>query len=125
MRLHHLAFRCRDLPRQRAFYEDVLGLAVVREQPGYSVWFALSDAVLMLEQADPGETTVADNEPGLDCVVWADDVMPHGWEERLQAAGVTFEAATKFTRYFRDPEGRRLAVSTYGLPELSGFSQLA
>jgi hypothetical protein len=37
------------------------------------------------------------------------------WRARLMGAGVTIEAETEHSLYFRDPDGRRLAVSTYPL----------
>jgi hypothetical protein len=37
------------------------------------------------------------------------------WERVLAAAGVPIEARTAHTRYFRDPEGNRVAVSSYPL----------
>lgn len=116
MRIHHLAFRCRDLEATRSFYEDVLGLQSVREQPGYSVWLALGDAVLMLEQA-------ADDEPDVDprslrMVAFVLEDAPGDLTARLQDAGIPIEDRTAFTLYFRDPQGRRVGVSSYGLPEL-------
>jgi hypothetical protein len=35
------------------------------------------------------------------------------WTARLAAAGVAVEAQTEFTLYFRDPDGRRVALSAY------------
>jgi catechol 2,3-dioxygenase-like lactoylglutathione lyase family enzyme len=36
------------------------------------------------------------------------------WRKRLTALGIVVEAETQHTLYFRDPDGRRIAVSTYG-----------
>ncbi len=36
------------------------------------------------------------------------------WRRTLAAAGIAIEAETAFTLYFRDPDGRRLALSHYG-----------
>jgi hypothetical protein len=33
------------------------------------------------------------------------------WEQRLASAGVAVERRTRFSLFFRDPEGNRLAVS--------------
>ena len=38
MRVHHLAFRTRDLTRLERFYTDVLGLLVARRDEERSVW---------------------------------------------------------------------------------------
>lgn len=109
MEIHHLAFRTRDLPRLTGFYEEVLGLRRVREQPGYSVWLAIGTGVLMLEQAAPDEL-----EPppgGRDLVAFrVDDATRAALRARVEV-----EDETAFTTYFRDPDGRRVAVSTYAL----------
>jgi catechol 2,3-dioxygenase-like lactoylglutathione lyase family enzyme len=103
LRMHHVALRCPDLPRTVRFYETSLGLRRLREQPGHSVWLALGAGVLMLEQAGEGE-------PGV--LVGSLDLLA------LPAQGVAIEAETAHTSYFRDPDGRRLAVSTYPLDEV-------
>ena len=90
MRVHHLAFRTRDLARLERFYTDLLGLHVARRDEERSVWLRAGGTLLMLEQAD------ADR-----------------WRRALAAAGVLIEDETGFTFYFRDPDGRRVALSHY------------
>jgi catechol 2,3-dioxygenase-like lactoylglutathione lyase family enzyme len=115
MQVHHLAFRTRDLERLCAFYEGVLELARVREQPGYSVWLAAGGAVLMLERAADDEPVYG--APIRDLVAFrVDDAGRARVKARLAAAGIPVEGETGFTTYFRDPDGRRVAVSTYPLP---------
>jgi catechol 2,3-dioxygenase-like lactoylglutathione lyase family enzyme len=117
MRVHHLAFRTRDLARLRAFYEGVLGLAPVREQPGYSVWLVVGEGVLMLEQADAGEAVYESQT--LDLTAFSvDEAGRARVRAALAGAGVALDGETAFTTYFRDPDGRRIAVSTYPLPEV-------
>ncbi|MBI5517971.1 MAG: VOC family protein [Deltaproteobacteria bacterium] len=114
MRLHHLALRTRDLEALAGFYRDVFGLPAVRETPGYSVWLRAGDVVLMLERR--GEEEPGPAEGSQDLVAFAVD--PEGREEvlaRLARRGVPVEASTEHTRYFRDPDGRRVAVSTHPL----------
>jgi len=38
------------------------------------------------------------------------------WRQRLARGGIRVEAETAYTLYFRDPDGRRVAVSDYPLP---------
>ncbi len=105
--VHHLALRTRDVAGAAAFYRDVLGLAVVREQPGYSVWLSLGGAVLMIERRAEGEPGVPAGS--MELVAFA--VTPEARE--AVRARVVVEAETAHTTYFRDPDGRRVAVSTY------------
>ena len=37
----------------------------------------------------------------------------NSWRGRLNAAGITIEAATEYTLYLRDPDGRRVGLSSY------------
>ncbi len=114
MRLHHIALRTRDLAALAEFYTRVLALAVVGERPGYAVWLSIGDAVLMLETAAEGEPGVPAG--GMDLVALSvDDAGRETVRGRLRVAGVAVEAETDWTTYFRDPDGRRVAVSTYPL----------
>ena len=116
MKLHHLALRSAHPFALAEFYKEILHLSVVRTQP-HSVWLGLGEAVCMIEQAAPGEPAVAPGDLALVAlaVSAAEQVAVR---QRLAARGVPIEAETAFTLYFRDPEGRRLGVSTYPLPEL-------
>jgi glyoxylase I family protein len=106
VRIHHVAFRTTDLPRLERFYRDVLGFAVLRRDDARgSVWLDADGAVLMLERAEPGEPPVPPASREL--VAFAVDDR-ETWRSRVDV-----EAETAHTLYFRDPDGRRLAVSSY------------
>ena len=110
--LHHLALRTRDLGRLTEFYREVFGLVAVRTQPGYSTWLSRGDAVLMLEIARDDEPAIPERSREM----FALRVTPTeraALEARLGARGVAIEERTEFTTYFRDPDGRRVACSTY------------
>jgi catechol 2,3-dioxygenase-like lactoylglutathione lyase family enzyme len=108
VRIHHVAFRTNDLSRLEQFYRDVLGFTVIRRDDARgSVWLDAGGAVLMLERAEPGEPPIAPESREL-LAFAVDDQEP--WRAR-----VTLEAETAHTLYFRDPDGRRLAVSSYPL----------
>jgi len=103
--------RTPDVVRLERFYAGVLGLAVLRRDDARgSVWLDAAGSIVMLERADAGE-------PGppagsRDLVAFAVDDK-EAWRERLGLAGVTIEAETVYTLYFRDPDSRRVAVSAY------------
>lgn len=118
MELHHVALRTNDLERLEVYYRSILELPVVRRQAGRSVWLGLGSAVLMIETEGEGEPPIpAGSLELLALRVDAQDM--ERTRARLEEAGVTPEAATEHTLYFRDPDGRRVAVSTYPLPELA------
>jgi len=114
MHIHHLAFQTADLDALGRFYTQVLGLQIVREQPGYSLWLASGDAVLMLEKSDPEGLLQHSGSKEL----LAFNVTPEERQLRVQTleqAGIPIEAETEYTSYFRDPDGRRLAYSCHPL----------
>jgi catechol 2,3-dioxygenase-like lactoylglutathione lyase family enzyme len=106
VRIHHVAFRTTDLVRLERFYCDVLGFVVLRRDDARgSVWLDAGGAVLMLERAVPDEPPLPDRS--MELLAFAvEDKEP--WRSR-----VAVEAETAHTLYFRDPDGRRLAVSSY------------
>lgn len=111
MQLHHLALRTADVDGLVAFYRDVLGLVEARRQ-AHSVWLRLGEAMLMIEQADPAEPGIPPGSMEFFALA-VDDAAGAALEARLTAHGVPIEARTAATRYFRDPDGRRVGVSSY------------
>ncbi len=112
MRVHHLAFRTRDLTRLERFYTDALGLSVARRDGERSVWLRAGGTILMLEVAEGEEPEIS---PG------AKDLVAFGieaadidrWRRVLEANAIPVEGETAFTLYFRDPDGRRIGLSHY------------
>jgi len=115
MRVHHIALRTHDLDRLGAFYREVLGLRSLRARQGTSEWLALGEeAVLMLERAAPEEPPIPAGS--MELLAFAvDEGEREAVLSRLHRAGGAVESQTEHTRYFRDPDGRRVAVSTYPL----------
>ena len=112
LRIHHLALRTRDVPRLESFYVRVCDFKIrKRDDARGSVWLDLRSAVLMIEPAEEGEPPVPAGSKELMAFA-VDDVET--WRKRLAALGIVIEAETEHTLYFRDPDGRRIAVSTYG-----------
>ena len=114
LRIHHIALRAHDPDATERFYVSVLGLKVVARQPARgSVWLDANGVIVMVERADGGEPAVP---PGTkDLVAFAVDDLP-AWRRRLVEAGVAIEGETPNTLYVRDPDGRRIGVSTYIFP---------
>lgn len=111
VRIHHVAMRTHDLARLERFYVSVIGLRVLRRDDGRgSVWLDASGPVVMLERAAHGEATVSAGTN--DLVSFAVDDLA-AWRDSLGEAGIAIEAKTDHTLYFRDPDGRRVGVSTY------------
>lgn len=115
MRIHHLAFRTRDLPRLERFYVEVLGFVVERRHERRSLWLSAGGSILMLEQKDPAEPDV--DPASLELVAFGIDAEEHAfYKDRLDGLGIPIEASTAYTVYFRDPDGRRIALSSYPDP---------
>lgn len=115
MRLHHLALRTRDVDRLVAFYRDVLQLPLWPRQAGNGVWLTLDGAVVMIERADDGEPVVSPATRELLALEAPGGDLPRA-RAHLAKHGVTIEAETAHTLYFRDPDGRRVALSSYPFP---------
>jgi glyoxylase I family protein len=112
MRIHHLAFRTGDLARLERFYVGALGLAVVRRQEPRSIWLDAGGSLVMLEARDADEPAHPTESKELVAFAIAPDARPLV-SGRLTRAGVTVEASTEFTLYVRDPDGRRIGLSSY------------
>jgi catechol-2,3-dioxygenase len=98
--------RTRDVARLERFYAGVLGLAVMRRDDARgSVWLDAGGSVLMIERAEAEEPLAAAGTKELLAFAVDDKEV---WRER-----VAVEAETAHTLYFRDPDGRRVAVSDY------------
>jgi glyoxylase I family protein len=107
MRIHHLALRTCRLEALTEFYSGVLGLRVLKRDDR-SVWLAAGETVVMLERAGDDEPPVP---PGsLELVAFA---VSEAAKATLASKGVTIEAQTEFTLYLRDPDGRRVGLSSY------------
>jgi glyoxylase I family protein len=112
MRVHHLAFRTRDLTRLERFYTDALGLSVARRDGERSVWLRAGGTTLMLEQAADDEPEIA--RGSMDLVAFAIEAPDMDrWRRVLETNAIPIEGQTAFTIYFRDPDGRRIGLSHY------------
>lgn len=125
LRVHHIALGAQDPQRVAAFYTHYFGASELRRNyyPDgslRSIWLDL-DFVLMVEHISdatrPDEHT-SGMRPGVFLIA-----LSVGAQERddLEAAwaadGVQVDQKTEFTTYARDPEGNRVAISTYQFEE--------
>lgn len=122
-RLHHIALGARDPDVVATFYSELLGLAEVRRHDDdggrlRSVWLDLGGAVLMVERTLATRQRVEGVGAGPFLIAVAvESAMRKTFEERLEAAGHAIEARTEHSSYTRDPEGNRVAVSSYPLDD--------
>ena len=120
---HHLAIQVRDLPRATAFYREVLGLPLMAEhhRPDgtlRSVWLSLGgpspEGFVALEACD-GEVVVTpfrDPSPGPHLLALRISREDRAEALRaLTAKGIEIVHQTRWSFYFRDPEGNRVALS--------------
>lgn len=114
VQLHHLAFRTRNFGATSEFYRDLVGLPVVREQPGKSIWLGLEASVLMIEHAAPDEPVIPVGSRDL-VALRVDRADRMRLKAKLLAARVILDHETEYTSYFRDPDGRLVAFSDYVL----------
>jgi catechol 2,3-dioxygenase-like lactoylglutathione lyase family enzyme len=112
--LHHLAFRTADVASLAAFYREMFGFEIVRDMRPRSLWLRLgADAVLMIESRADGEEPLA--RGALELIAFRVD-DPMRTEVRQKALERNcYDGETEFTVYLRDPDGRRIGVSTYDL----------
>ena len=121
MKLHHVALGARDVERVAAFYRDLLGLREVtcHFEPGgrlRSVWLDLGGPVLMVERTDDPARLVRGVGAGPFLLALAAEPAERAaLEQSLAASGIPVEARTEFTTYVRDPEGNRVALSSFPL----------
>lgn len=112
MRVHHLALRTDDVVKLADFYERLVGLAVERRSLPRSIWLRAGDTLVMIELRGDGEPPVDARTRELVAFSCSPEERST-LEARLVTGGVRIEEETAFTLYFRDPEGRRVALSHY------------
>jgi len=114
MQLHHLAMRSADVTALAAFYCEMFSMKVVRDALPRSRWLGLGgEAVLMIEAREAGEPAPA--AASMELVAFRVDEAAKGVIRRTAVERGCYDGETDCTVYLRDPEGRRVAVSTYDL----------
>ena len=115
MRVHHLAIRTDDVVKLAAFYEGIVGLSLERRNLPRSIWLRAGETLFMVEGRGEDEPPIEPRSKEL--VAFSCHPSERAAAAaRLAAGGVPIEEETAFTLYFRDPEGRRVALSHYPDP---------
>lgn len=123
-RLHHLAIGTADVERLARFYREAFGLAErarFHDEDGdalRSIWLTLSDGVLMLERSAQPVRRVSGIGSGPFLLAFeVAETERNELERRLESLGAPIDDRTRFTSYARDPDGNRVAISHYPLPD--------
>jgi catechol-2,3-dioxygenase len=113
---HHLAIKVREVERVAAFYRELLGLAEMarhRKPDGAvrSIWLALPEmGFLAIEVAEASASGPSD--AGLFLIAFRIDRDERGQIlAELARRGISVDHQTRWTVYFRDPEGNRVGLS--------------
>ncbi|HYB99838.1 MAG TPA: VOC family protein [Candidatus Limnocylindrales bacterium] len=110
--VHHVALRTGDIHSLAAFYAEMLGLPLIRDLAPRSLWLGLGgDAVLMIESRQAKEPTLPDGT--MDLVAFRVDAARKAAVREAALARGCFDGETEHTVYVRDPDHRRVGVSTY------------
>ena len=114
LRVHHIALRTPNVDALCGFYKELLGLEEVRADRPRSVWLGLGDgAVLMIEARGANEPRVPPGSLELFALrVTEDRKLEVGTVAKARGC---FDGETSHTVYLRDPDGRRVGVSTHPL----------
>ncbi len=109
-RLSHLFMLVSDLERTRAFYVDVLGLALLTRDVGYMRVGGSEGFHIGFEEGAPGPVEAS----GLEIVIEVDDVEAR--YETLSRMGVAFDGPPEDQEWgarhvwLSDPDGHRLSI---------------
>ncbi len=119
--LHHVALGARDVETVAAFYRDVFGLPeITRHRAGdgslRSIWLDLGNAILMIERTQAPPRRVEGVGAGAFLLAFR---VTRETRAALERALGAIESRTEHTSYARDPEGNRVAISSYPLEPAS------
>lgn len=122
---HHLAIQVRSLQATSGFYREVLGLQELarHHRPDgslRSLWLEVpGGGFLALEEVrgEPASEDFRSARPGLHLLALRiDRADREAAVEALARKGVPLVHQTRWTVYFRDPEGNRIALSHHPDP---------
>jgi catechol 2,3-dioxygenase-like lactoylglutathione lyase family enzyme len=122
--LHHVTAICRDLERTIAFYRDVLGLPIARDEPSDDdpdarhVWFDAGDGtyVTFMEYAHMPEGVVGIGSTHHFALRVETHDEQLAWRDYLRARGVActdgLDRGAFQSIYVRDPDGHVVEIAT-------------
>jgi len=105
MRAGHLEIFVTDVPRARHFYEQVLGLSLVRDDGGRFLWFDCGGLELLLRPGRTATSGAAYQGMPLALTLYTEGLESSRVE--LESRGLVFEGfdGTPGCPTFRDPDG--------------------
>jgi glyoxylase I family protein len=106
VKVHHIALRTNNRRALERFYGKILGLRAIQKTKR-STWLDAGGTIVMIEKRERGEPAIAKKSR---------ELIAFGVTKRVHDAlkkKLVIEDATEFTSYFRDPDGRRIAVSHF------------
>ncbi len=124
--LHHVTAICRDLNLTIAFYRDVLGLTLVRDEPSDDdadarhVWFDAGDGtfVTFMEYASLPEGVVGTGTTHHFALRVETGDEQQAWRDYLRERGVTctevLDRGAFHSIYLRDPDEHVVEIATRG-----------
>lgn len=112
--INHLAIKVKNLEQTRKFYEEVLGLTLIKEIPGMCFMSCGTHFIAFMEK----------NESGLDhfCLT----LEKYNQAEvlaKLKTLGIAAETEDVRT-YFQDPDGNKIQLAHDDYPSASGRPKL-
>jgi glyoxylase I family protein len=113
VKVHHIALRTTRRRALERFYGELLGLPTIRKTKR-STWLDASGTIVMIEPRGKNEPAVP--RGSLELVAFGASKRAHAVLVKKVAekfGSEAIEASTDFTSYFRDPDGRRVAISHY------------
>ncbi len=122
MGVHHVAIKALDILATVAFYVEVLGLTEthrnVDDRGLRSVWLRCGEAIVMIERSDTGgkvpTRAFGDDPPGLHMLALSIPAdAREAWSAKISEMGHRIVHETQYTLYVQDPEGNRVALSTW------------
>ncbi len=113
MRIHHLALRTDDVERLARFYIDLFEMSVAKDELPRALWLELEPGVMMIERREPGEPRIP--QGSLELLAFEVDGSTRDAVALKARERGCDDGETEHTRYLRDPDGRRVAVTTYPL----------
>lgn len=135
MRMLETSVYADDLKIAKGFYRDIIGLELIREEPGRHVFFRCGPGVFLIFNAKATEKDSCPDDaidvpthgargPGHACfAITAEKV--DAWRDHLQDHGIEIEQEINWPNgahslYFRDPAGNSMELATPSLWGIEG-----
>lgn len=126
-RIGHVVIKVRDLERSAGFYSEVMGLQIMKMEPGFKMGFFASNGrdhhEIAAMEVGPDAPLPPSHAIGLSHIAFRlrDETHLRAAYDVLKAHGVKIITAVNHgvtkSVYFQDPDGNQLEVYCDGLPD--------